>query len=56
MPHDRGHWDPRLVRDRPGDTDGGYVYLRLQPQRIQVWRNVREHPGRTVMRAGQWVT
>lgn len=42
-------WDPR----RAGD---GYVYLRLRPERIQVWREVDEIPGRTVMRAGVWLT
>jgi hypothetical protein len=53
---DQADWDPRQARDLPGNSDGGYVYLRLLPERIQVWRDVPEHPGRTVMRAGQWVT
>jgi hypothetical protein len=42
-------WDPR--------TDGGdYVYLVLQPERIQVWREGEDLAGRTVMRKGTWVT
>jgi hypothetical protein len=41
-------WDPR----RSGD---GYVYVRLRPDRIQVWREVDEIAGRTVMRDGRWL-
>jgi hypothetical protein len=41
-------WDPR--------TDGGvYVYLVLQPERIQVWREGEDLAGRNVMRNGKWV-
>jgi hypothetical protein len=36
--------DPRSVP--------GLVYIRLTPQRMQVWRAVAEFTGRTVMRAG----
>jgi hypothetical protein len=44
-------WDPRRE-----DSDGaGYVYLCLAPERIQVWRSLAEHSGRTIMRAGQWL-
>jgi hypothetical protein len=53
---DQADWDPRQASDLPGDSDGGYVYMRLLPERMQVWRRVPEHPGRTVMRAGRWVT
>ena len=41
-------WDPR-------DEEDEYVYLVLQPQRVQVWREANEIAGRTVMRAGAWV-
>jgi len=33
----------------------GFVYVRLVPQRMQVWRSPAEFPGRTVMRAGAWL-
>jgi general stress protein 26 len=52
---DQADWDPRNARDLPGASDGDYVYLRLLPERIQVWQNEREHPGRTIMRAGRWL-
>jgi hypothetical protein len=41
-------WDPR-------DVDGDFAYLRLRPQRIQVWREANEITGRTVMRDGLWI-
>jgi hypothetical protein len=42
-------WDPR--------QDGeAYVFIVLQPTRIQVWREVDEIAGRTIMRRGEWVT
>ena len=40
-------WDPRLA-------NGSFVYLRLRPQRVQVWREADEIAGRTVMRDGVW--
>jgi hypothetical protein len=45
-------WDPR--QEEGGGA--GYVYLCLTPERIQVWRSLAEHSGRTIMRAGQWPT
>ncbi|TDE08045.1 pyridoxamine 5'-phosphate oxidase family protein [Jiangella asiatica] len=41
--------DPRT---RPA---GMFVFLRLQPSRIQVWNGVHEFVGRTVMRDGRWL-
>ena len=41
-------WDPREV-------EGDFVYLRLRPRRIQVWREANEIAGRTVMRDGAWI-
>jgi hypothetical protein len=41
-------WDPRT-------DDGDYVYLVLEPGRIQVWREAEDLAGRTVMRNGAWV-
>ena len=38
----------------PGRGDG-YVYLILQPRRIQAWREANEIPGRTLMRRGTWL-
>ena len=40
-------WDPR-------QSTGSFVYSRLQPRRIQVWREEDEIAGRTVMRDGAW--
>lgn len=41
-------WDPR--------TDAAnYVYLVLEPVRIQVWLEGEDPAGRTVMRHGKWV-
>jgi hypothetical protein len=54
--------DPDLVavyRTRtgwdPGEEDGEWTYVLLRPQRIQVWCDVAEIPGRTVMRGGVWL-
>jgi len=41
-------WDPR-------STGGDFAYLLLRPTRIQVWREVNEITGRTVMRDGAWL-
>ncbi len=41
-------WDPR----KSGD---GYLYLVLQPQRIQAWREANEIRGRLLMRDGRWL-
>lgn len=49
-------WDPRQAGGLPGSRDGGYVFLCLRPERIQVWRTASEHPGRTIMRQGRWVS
>ena len=40
----------------PGGAEGNYVYLRFQPRRVQVWRDVEELSGRTVMRDGSWLS
>lgn len=39
--------DPRSVP--------GFVYVRLEPRRMQVWRGQSEFAGRTVMRDGAWL-
>ena len=39
----------------PGSDGGDWVYLLLEPTRIQVWREVDEIPGRTVMADGTWL-
>jgi len=41
-------WDPR-------SADGDFIYSLVHPDRIQVWREVNEHVGRTVMRGGVWL-
>jgi hypothetical protein len=40
----------RVPRSMPG-----FVYVRLVPQRMQVWKGSAEFSGRTVMRAGAWL-
>jgi hypothetical protein len=44
----RADWDPR--RDA-----GDYVYVALEPNRIQAWREANELAGRTLMRDGTWL-
>jgi hypothetical protein len=39
----------------PGSGGGDWVYVLLSPARIQVWRDVSEIAGRTVMRDGTWL-
>jgi hypothetical protein len=41
-------WDPRTA-----GVD--FVYLLLEPRRVQVWREANEIKGRTVMRDGRWL-
>ena len=41
-------WDPR-------EDNGSYVFLRIVPRRIQVWREANELEGRTIMRDGGWL-
>jgi hypothetical protein len=41
-------WDPR-------SSPEGYVYHVLRPERVQAWTEVHELPGRTIMRAGEWL-
>jgi hypothetical protein len=40
-------WDPR-------SAGGDFVFTLLRPERIQVWREVNEIAGRTIMRRGRW--
>lgn len=39
----------------PGSDGGDWVYVLLEPTRIQVWRDVDEIAGRTVMADGTWI-
>jgi len=41
-------WDPR-------QESADYAFFRIIPDRVQVWREVNELPGRTLMRDGNWV-
>jgi len=45
---ERTGWDP-------GFDGGDWVYVLLKPARIQVWRDVDEIAGRTVMADGTWL-
>ncbi len=40
-------WDPR--------RSNGYVFLVLQPVRVQAWREANELPARELMRDGRWL-
>jgi hypothetical protein len=40
-------WDPRTAGE-------GYIYLVLEPRRIQAWREENELRGRVLMRNGRW--
>jgi len=42
-------WDPEW---NPGE----WVYLRIRPERVQAWREADEIEGRTIMRAGRWLS
>jgi hypothetical protein len=44
----RADWDPR---QDPGD----YVYVALEPRRVQAWREANELAGRLLMRDGAWL-
>jgi hypothetical protein len=44
----RTGWDP-------GGDGGEWAFILLQPESIQVWRDVEEISGRTVMRNGTWL-
>jgi len=33
----------------------GYLYFRIQPRRVQAWREVNELSGRELMRDGRWL-
>jgi hypothetical protein len=39
----------------PGSEGGDWVYFLLKPARIQVWRDVDEIAGRSVMADGTWL-
>jgi len=41
-------WDPR--------GGAGYLYLVLEPRRVQAWREADEIAGRTLMRDGVWLS
>lgn len=45
---EQADWDPR-------SSGGDFHYLLLGPDRIQVWREVDEIPGRTVLQHGAWL-
>jgi hypothetical protein len=44
----RTGWDP-------GGDGGQWVFVRCRPVSVQVWRDVEEITGRTVMREGVWL-
>ena len=44
----------RASRNDPRSLPG-FTYIRLTPERMQVWRGAAEFGGRTVMRGGVWL-
>jgi hypothetical protein len=34
----------------------GHLYFRIQPHRVQAWREANELAGRDLMRQGQWLS
>jgi len=57
--HDAGPEIAGSYRERtgwePGSDGGDWAYILLRPARIQVWRDVNEIAGRTVMADGTWL-
>ncbi|MFI0367086.1 pyridoxamine 5'-phosphate oxidase family protein [Actinomadura sp. 1N219] len=45
----------KVSTDPRNSPEGRFVYLRLQPRRIQVWNGFHEFVGRTVMQDGRWL-
>ncbi len=45
----------KVSTDPRSHPEGMFVYLRLQPRRIQVWNGLHEFVGRTVMAGGHWL-
>jgi hypothetical protein len=41
-------WDPRKETKV-------YQFFRLEPQRVEAWRELNEHPDRELMRDGEWL-
>jgi hypothetical protein len=41
-------WDPRAMGN-------DFVFFRIVPDRVQTWHERHEHPGRTLMRDGNWL-
>jgi len=39
----------------PRQLDSPYLYFRIQPQRLQAWREADELEGRDLMRGGVWL-
>ncbi len=39
----------------PRELATPYTYFRIQPQRLQAWREANELPGRDLMRGGHWL-
>jgi hypothetical protein len=45
---DRTGFDPRSLAT-------AYLYVRIQPRRVQAWREANELDGRDLMRDGRWI-
>jgi hypothetical protein len=44
----QSRWDPRHEKD-------SFIFLLLNPRRVQAWREANELAGRTLMRDGTWL-
>jgi general stress protein 26 len=44
-----------LASGNDPQSEPGFVYIQLVPERIQLWKGAAEFTGRTVMRGGVWL-
>jgi nitroimidazol reductase NimA-like FMN-containing flavoprotein (pyridoxamine 5'-phosphate oxidase superfamily) len=55
IPEDVGDAFAAKTGFEPRALDEPYVYFRIQPQRVQAWREVNELAGRDLMLKGRWI-
>jgi hypothetical protein len=55
IPDDVGDAFAAKTGFEPRALNEPYVYVRIQPQRVQAWREANEIAGRDLMRDGRWL-
>ena len=55
IPDDIGDAFAAKTGFEPRGLNEPYVYFRIQPQRVQAWREANEIAGRDLMRGGRWL-